>query len=162
MPAKGRLDRAAFMAAIPARAAVAALPGPTELTFLARSNITLLEDTDAVAPWAFICRGVGMLGGTATRAIRLNNISTLRRIAAFLRVEIARYLGVQPTSSYDGVLADVLLDFLHETTLSDGLEAHGTTDAEFIAEALDSLYASRSMANRLAVEESRFHLLKYK
>ena len=74
-------------AAVPAAPAALAVPGPVELTFIARANLSLLEGTDGSAPWAVIARGSGMLGAASTRAIRLDETSMLRRVSAPLRAE---------------------------------------------------------------------------
>jgi hypothetical protein len=133
--------------AVPGRAAVPAVNGPPELKFIARCNITLLESADGAAPWAMLCRGAGMLGGTATRAIRLDDMSMLCRVAAPLRAAVACYAGVDPTPAYDATLAGTLQDFFKNVVLMDGLAAHGTSEAEFMAEALDSFRAHRSAAD---------------
>ena len=100
-------------------------------------------------------------GGAATRAIRLDDMSMLCRVAAPLRAAVARYAGIDPTPIYDATLAGALQDFLKNVVLMDGLTAHGTSEAEFMAEALDSFRAHRSTADKLAVEEARFHLLEH-
>ena len=74
---------------------------------------------------------------------------------------MARYAGVDPTPAYDATLAGALQDFFKNVVLMDGLAAHGTSEAEFMAEALDSFRAHRSTADKLAVEEARFHLLEH-
>ena len=103
-----------------------------------------------------------MLGGACTRAIRLDDASALRCVAALLRAALARHLGVSPTPSYDAALAGSLGDFLREVVVMDGLEAHGVSEAELRAEAVDSFRAARSVEDRSAVEEARFHLLQHK
>lgn len=160
-PAVARRGGRAAVPAVPGRAAVPATPGPPELKFLARCNITILESTDGAAPWALLCRGAGMLGGAATRAIRLDDMSMLCRVAAPLRAAVARYVGVDPTPAYDATLAGALPVFFQNAVLMDGLTAHGASAGEFMNEALDSFRAHRSAADKLAVEESRFHLLEH-
>ena len=159
--AVSRRGRQAAIQAVPGQAAIPAILGPPELKFISRCNITLLESADSSAPWATLCRGAGMLGATATRAVRLDDMSMLRRVSAPLRAAVARYAGVDPTPAYDATLAGALHDFLKNVVLMDGLAAHGTSDAEFMAEALDSFRAHRSTADKLAVEEARFHLLEH-
>jgi hypothetical protein len=147
--------------AVLAVAAVAAVPGPVELVYLAKANLEILQGPDGAAPWAAIVRLAGMLGAASTRAARQDDMSTLRRVAAPLRASVARFLGVNPTADYDATLAGSLGDFLRTIVLMDGLEAHGVTSAELSAEATDSFRSSFSTADRLSVEESRFHLLEY-
>ena len=147
--------------AVPAVAAVAAVPGPVELLYLAKANLEILQGSDGAAPWAAIARLAGMLGAAATRAVRQNDMSTLRRVAAPLRAAVARFVGVTPTPEYDATLAGSLGDFLRTIVLMDGLEAHGVMSAELSAEATDSFRSFFSTEDRLSVEESRFHLLEY-
>ena len=159
--AVARRRGAAAIRAAPGRAATPAVLGPPDLRFISRCNITLLESADGAAPWGALCRGASMLGGTATRAIRLDDMSMLGRVSAPLRASVARYVGVDPTPAYDATLAGALQDFLKNVVLMDGLSAHGTSEGEFMAEALDSFRAHRSAADKLAVEEARFHLLEH-
>ena len=159
--AVARRRGAAAVRAAPGRAATPAVLGPPDLRFISRCNITLLESADGAAPWGALCRGASMLGGTATRAIRLDDMSMLGRVSAPLRASVARYVGVDPTPAYDATLAGALQDFLKNVVLMDGLSAHGTSEGEFMAEALDSFRAHRSAADKLAVEEARFHLLEH-
>lgn len=147
--------------AVPAVAVVAAVPGPVELIYLAKANLEILQGPDGAAPWAAIARLAGMLGAATTRAMRQDDMSTLRRVAAPLRASVARFLGVNPTAEYDATLAGSLGDFLRTIVLMDGLEAHGVTSAELSAEATDSFRSFFSTEDRLTVEESRFHLLEY-
>ena len=161
VPAVPPGSRRGGRAAVPGRAAIPAQPGPPELKFIARCNILLLESADGAEKWSMICRGAGMLGGAATRAIRLDDMSMLCRVAAPLRSAVARYTGVDPTPAYDATLAGALPDFLRDAVLMDGLAAHGSSEAEFMTEALDSFRAHRSTADKLAVEEARFHLLEH-
>jgi hypothetical protein len=154
-------DRHPARRAVLAVAAVAAVPGPVELVYLAKANLEILQGPDGAAPWAAIVRLAGMLGAASTRAARQDDMSTLRRVAAPLRASVARFLGVNPTADYDATLAGSLGDFLRTIVLMDGLEAHGVTSAELSAEATDSFRSSFSTADRLSVEESRFHLLEY-
>ena len=147
--------------AVPARPSAPAILGPAELKFIAYANLILLESADGARPWAALTRGAGMLGGASTRAIRLDGTSALRRVAAPLRAALARHLGVDPVPAYDATLAGALHDFLRDVVLVDGLEAHGVSGAELMAEAMDSFRAQRSMDSRIAVEESRFHLLQH-
>ena len=69
--AVARRGSRAAVPAIPGQPAIPAVLGPPELKFIARCNLSLMESTDGASPWAMICRGAGMLGGAATRAIRL-------------------------------------------------------------------------------------------
>ena len=146
------------VAAAPAVPGSLAVPGPAELKFIAMADLSLLESSNGAAPWAEVARGAGMLGPACTRTIRLDDTSALRRVAAPLRAAVARHLGVNPTPAYDATLAGFLGGFLRTAVVSDGLEAHGVTSPELIAEAMDSFRAQRSAGERLAVEEARFHL----
>ena len=134
---RGRLARAG-VAAIPATPAA---PGPAELTFIALANLSLLEDLNGAAPWSQIARGAGMLSGASTRAIRSDGLSAVRCMATLLRSALARHVGVAPTPANDAALASSLRDFLRDTVLTDGLEAHGVSPTELMKEAKDSFRA---------------------
>jgi hypothetical protein len=136
--------------------------GPAELKFLDLAKLLLLEDcADGAEPWAAIARGSGMLGAAATRAVRLQLISPVRTTAVLLRAAISHYTGLEAAAANDPALASSLGEFLRNSVLPAGLEAHGVSGPELVREAADSSRFRRTRDDRASIEELRVHLLQF-
>ena len=155
--------RVAAVPPVPAVPAIPPVPGPDPLVFVNSASLLLLEDTDGgAAPWAAASRAGGMLGAAATRAVRNDPMSNVRRTAALLRAAVARNLGLDAAPANDAPIAGELGNFLRTAYVPTGLEAHGVGGAELSSEAADAFRAQRSKIDLIAVEEKRFHLLQHR
>ena len=123
-----------------------------QVRYLSLANVGALEiqfgPMAASAPWTFICKLAGALGGVGTQAARHLEVSAVQAVAGAIRANSAG-------GGSDGALASDLLSNLQLATLPKIFRAHGATPGEQSAELIDGFTYKRSAQDRMAVEQKR-------
>ena len=135
---------------------VPAVLGPPELRFLSLATIPYLEDPGSDFPWQAVARLAGALGPCDTRAVRLDEMSTVRATAEPLAAGIRQRYG----QGGDGHLARNLKMFMVSCYLPAVVAAASFSEQELSLELLDAIAYTQGGSAATSVLASRLHLLR--
>ena len=139
------------------------LPGPPSLRFLHLTSLLRLYDPASSRPLFSLAILSGYLGPALTRAIRLDELSSVRTSAEVLRSNLETSLGFNPGTASDGVLAVRLPAFIiaSHATLGQAFLSHEISAEALSSEGFDSFrLLLGSSEERRSVEVSRIHCVR--
>ena len=139
------------------------LPGPPSLRFLHLTSLLRLYDPASSRPLFSLSILSGYLGPALTRAIRLDELSSVRTSAEVLRSNLETSLGFNPGTASDGVLAVRLPAFIiaAHATLGQAFLSHEISAEALSSEGFDSFrLLLGSSEERRSVEVSRIHCVR--